>query len=184
MAEHMNADEIVKALRRIADQATSASLNALIINGAADLIKSQAAEITAFKALCEITEDLPICEGCDGKTEDGVRTEKCEYTAEHDYCSPKCTERLVAYIKEHKRLKQEITRLAEAERRERAANPKIIPTGTNMGKVCCPACDHVFFHCYEPGKWNKYHERRKYCENCGQKLEWRDPQEAGKGEAE
>lgn len=68
--------------------------------------------------------------------------------------------------------------LAASQARERAVAPKIIPTGFDMGKVCCPVCDHVFFHCYKPGVWNKFHERRRHCKNCGQKLEWRGP-EAG-----
>ena len=64
--------------------------------------------INAIKRLSEENEKLrefqslfPICDNCKGKTEDGVRTEKCEYVGGEI----KCVDQALALAHEYDRLK-------------------------------------------------------------------------------
>lgn len=86
---------------------------------AAALIESLQAQLTELRGL------FPICDGCDGKTAEGVRTELCEYETGQD----KCMERAFAYGREHKRLQEENAalqaQLAESRERERAAREAV-----------------------------------------------------------
>ncbi len=38
--------------------------------------------------------------------------------------------------------------------------------------VKCPSCGEYILSCFHYPPWNKIQKSHKYCENCGQKLDW------------
>ncbi len=43
--------------------------------------------------------------------------------------------------------------------------------------VKCPSCGEYILSCFHYPPWNEIQKSHKYCENCGQKLDWSDADE-------
>jgi len=53
--------------------------------------------------------------------------------------------------------------------------PMIEMVNEKVADVICPNCKKNIFRCYyevKGNEWNQSQKRHKYCEDCGQKLEW------------
>lgn len=103
MYKNMSTEELIAELR---DGMASASL----ILAVADRLEEYEEQCIAFG------EILPTCEGCSGKTEDGVRTDACVYAINNLYCMKRARENYFAMKAKVEELTDENERLrAETE---------------------------------------------------------------------
>jgi hypothetical protein len=79
-----------------------------LIADAPAILREKDAEIERLQEIADAVADtIPVCEGCNGKTEFGERTEHCVYGIDDTYCARRATEMWFAIRAENERLKEE-----------------------------------------------------------------------------
>ena len=77
-------------------------------------LNEKEAKIERLQEIADAVADtIPVCEGCDGKTEFGERTEQCLYGIDDTYCARRATEKWFAIRVENDELKAELERYRE-----------------------------------------------------------------------
>ena len=110
MYKNMSTEKIIKTLRNHGfNNGATLGYHASWCDEAADRLEEYEEQCIAF---CEI---LPTCEGCSGKTEEGVRTEDCVYAINNLYCMKRARENYFAMKAKVEELTEENERLKAVE---------------------------------------------------------------------
>lgn len=114
-------NEIKKALKqkieycREFDENNEAIVKVSLLENALNLINRQEKKMTELQELIdEMSDFFPACIDCEGKTKEGVRTDKCVYMIDNtNYCTKRGIKNISAIKNENRELKAEIEQLTK-----------------------------------------------------------------------